>query len=191
MRTLHLLRHAKSSWDHPGLADHDRPLSGRGRQAGGQLADYLRRSGYRPGLVICSSALRARQTLDLIAGGVGVGVPVRIEEQLYTADADDVWNLVRQLPDHADAGAHAGAHTSSADPSVGAEIDEVLVIGHNPTLHELAVSLACEGDDELRSRLRAKLPTGALVTIVWPDDSWSTLRRSSAALHGYVRPRDL
>jgi phosphohistidine phosphatase len=170
MRTLHLLRHAKSSWDQPGLADHDRPISGRGRNAGEQLAEYLRRSGYRPGLVVCSSALRARQTLDLIAGGVGVGVPVRIEELLYTADADDVWKLVRLLPD---------------------DIDEAMVIGHNPTLHELAISLAADGDDELRARLQAKLPTGALVTIVWAADRWSELRRGSAALHGYVRPRDL
>jgi phosphohistidine phosphatase len=170
MRTLHLLRHAKSSWDQPGLADHDRQLSGRGRKAGEQLADYLRRSGYRPGLVICSSALRARQTLDLIAGGLGVGVPVRIDEQLYTADADDVWTLVHHLPD---------------------DVDEAMIIGHNPPLHELAISLATEGDDELRARLQAKLSTGGLVTIVWAADTWSNLRRSSAALHGYVRPRDL
>jgi phosphohistidine phosphatase len=170
MRTLHLLRHAKSSWDDAGLADPDRPLSGRGRQAAAQLGDYLGRSGYRPGLVVCSSALRARQTLDLICAGLGIGVPVRIEDEIYTDDADDLWQLVRRLPD---------------------DVDEAMIIGHNPTMHELAVSLAAEGDDELRARLQAKLPTGALVTIVWAADTWSELRRGSAALHGYVRPRDL
>jgi phosphohistidine phosphatase len=170
MRTLHLLRHAKSSWGEPELADHDRPLSGRGQRAAAQLGDYLRRSGYRPQLVVCSSALRARQTLDLVAAGLGLDVAVRVDEQVYGASASNLWTLVRELP---------------------ADVDEAMVVGHNPAMHELASDLATEGEDKVRALLQAKLPTGGLVTLVWAADSWAALRRGSGALHGFVRPRDL
>lgn len=173
MRTLYLLRHAKSSWDNPGVADLDRPLTDRGRTAAGQMAEHLRISGCRPALVVCSPALRTRQTLDLVAPGLGLQARVQVDESMYGASASQVWRRVRELPDSA---------------------DEVLFVGHNPGLHELAADLADAGDtddDAARDRLRAKLPTCALVTLAWSGDSWSQLRKSGAVLHSYVTPRDL
>jgi phosphohistidine phosphatase len=173
MRTLYLLRHAKSSWGDPDVDDRDRPLNERGRRAASQLAEHLRLSGCRPELVVCSPALRTRQTLDLVAIGLGVQARVRVDESVYGATAAALWRLVRDLPDSA---------------------GEVLVVGHNPGLHELAASLADSGDtddDATRERLRAKLPTCSLVTLAWPGDTWVGLRKSATVLHNFVTPRDL
>jgi phosphohistidine phosphatase len=95
---------------------------------------------------------------------------VLIEDRIYGATAQALWRRIRDLPD---------------------DVAEVMLIGHNPGLHELATSLAAEGDDESLVRLRHKLPTCALVTLVWSADSWASLRRTDAVLHDYVRPRDL
>ena len=76
MRYLHVLRHAKSSWDDPGLEDHERPLAPRGRKAGKRLAKHLRREGIQPELVLCSSSRRTRETLELIRSVLGDAVAV-------------------------------------------------------------------------------------------------------------------
>jgi phosphohistidine phosphatase len=176
MRTLYLLRHAKSGWDDPDLADIDRPLNDRGRRAATALAEHLRGSSARPQLVFCSPARRTRETLDLIAPGLGLGTTVVIDPVLYGADAALLWDKVRELP---------------------ADADEVLIIGHNPGLHELAASLAgpsakaTTADEKVRSRLRAKLPTGSFVTVDWAGSSWADLHRSAAVLRGFIPPRDL
>src|SRR5207249_2357579 len=82
------LRHAKSSWDRADLADHDRPLAPRGQRATKRLAKHLRSAGISPALVLCSSAERARETLDGIAPGFGGEVPVQIDRTLYGASSD-------------------------------------------------------------------------------------------------------
>ena len=106
MRTLHLLRHAKAlAWDDPqarDLADIDRPLTPGGRRAAAALAEHLRLSGCRPQLVVCSPALRTRQTLDLVASGLGLQARVRVDEAIYGAGAGSLWQSVRALPDEAD-----------------------------------------------------------------------------------------
>ena len=128
VRTLHLLRHGKSSWKDGALDDHDRPLSKRGRRAAAVLADHLARSGLAPDLVLCSSALRARQTFDLIARALK---PPRVivERALYEAGPRRLLRYLRELPESAQC---------------------VLLVGHNPALHELALTLA---DTPSRSRL--------------------------------------
>jgi phosphohistidine phosphatase len=85
---LELLRHAKSSWDDPGLPDRDRPLAPRGIKACARLRKHMRKSGLAPELVLCSSATRAVQTWDGIRGGLPAGTSVEIEDGLYTADAE-------------------------------------------------------------------------------------------------------
>jgi phosphohistidine phosphatase len=158
---LFLLRHAKSSWDDPTLADHDRPLAERGRKAAQLVGAYLRREGIRISLVLCSSARRARETLNL----VDPPGEVEIEQELYGASAEQLLELVRQLPE-----------TS----------DSVMLIGHNPAMQELAVCLA--GDDsELAEQ---KFPTGALATLTFAG-SWRDLRLGGAELVGFLKPREL
>ncbi|HEU4356265.1 MAG TPA: histidine phosphatase family protein [Actinomycetota bacterium] len=166
MTRLHLLRHAKSSWDEPGLADRDRPLAPRGTQAARRMAEHLRTAGVRPDVVLCSPAVRARQTLDLVLPALAEPA-VLVEDPLYAADADALLDRLRSLPDGTDA---------------------AMVIGHNPTLQDLALDLASDGPD--LDRLREKLPTGALSTLAF-EGLWRDLGPGSAVLETLVAPRDL
>ncbi|HVM56672.1 MAG TPA: histidine phosphatase family protein [Gaiellaceae bacterium] len=170
MKRLYLLRHAKSSWDEPGVADIDRPLAPRGRKAAKRIAAYLRRTGAAPAVVLCSSALRTRQTLDAIRPALGGDPEVLVEDELYAADAGTLLTRIRAVP-----------------PAAGS----VLLIGHNPGLGDLALSLAGGGDAELLGRLREGLPTGALATFAIAADAWDDLAAGGAELTAYVVPRDL
>lgn len=160
-RQLLLLRHGKSSWDEPGLADHERPLAPRGRRASRRMGRYLRREGIAVDLVLCSSARRARQTAELadLAG------ELRIESGLYAASAEQLLARLRTLPD---------------------AVRTAMLIGHNPALHDLAAGLAGEAGG-LSDR---KFPTAALATLRFTGP-WTGLEWGGAALVSFVRPKDL
>jgi phosphohistidine phosphatase len=147
-RHLLLLRHAKSSWDDPSLADHDRPLAPRGRKAATLIRAHLRRSGIEMSLILCSSARRTVQTLELVAPGGEVA----IEDELYGASADGLLTRLREVPDHDSA---------------------VMLIGHNPAMQDLAAGLAAgAGLGE------QKFPTAALATLaftgLWRELDWGS-----------------
>jgi phosphohistidine phosphatase len=161
VKRLLLLRHAKSSWDDPALADHDRPLAPRGRKAAKLIGALLRGEHLRVSLVLCSSARRARETLDL----VGAPGDVRIERELYEASAAQLLDRVRCISD---------------------EVETAMVIGHNPAIQDFAVALVGV-HSELATR---KFPTGALATLVWRGP-WAALEPGHADLVAFVRPREL
>ena len=117
---LYLLRHAKSSWGDAGLADHDRPLAPRGEKAAREVAEHARKRGIEPALVLCSTAVRARQTLAAFS----FAGRVSYEDGLYGASAGDLVARLRRLPD---------------------ELPEAMVVAHNPGLQELALLLIGEG----------------------------------------------
>ena len=166
-KRLFVLRHAKSSWDDPGLDDHERPLAPRGRRAAEAMAAQLRARGIAPRLVICSSARRARETLE----GVAVGGRQLIEPGLYSASASDLLQRLRGVPE---------------------ATESVMVIGHNPALQSLVLSLAETGDGARRDSdldaVRSKFPTGALATLSF-DLRWSELAPGRAELEGFVTPK--
>jgi phosphohistidine phosphatase len=165
---LYLLRHAKSSWDDPALADRERPLAPRGRAALRLMAGHLAREGIVPELVLCSPAQRAQETLEGIAAAIGDGADVETEEELYGASADDLLERLQKIP---------------------ATVSSVMLIGHNPALVELAARLA--GDDgEGLERLERKYPTGALATLSF-DEGWVRLAPGTGRLVEFVRPKDL
>lgn len=166
MRSVYLLRHAKSSWK-TGLPDHERPLAPRGRRAAKKIASHLREQGIEPALVLCSTARRARETLERIEPALGAA-DVRIERELYGANAAALLDRLRSAPD---------------------EADSVMLIGHNPGLQLLALDLARRGA-ELRE-LEAKYPTAALLTLAFSGPGWAALEPGAAELVGFVRPRDL
>lgn len=168
MRTLYLLRHAKSSWEDPTLADHDRPLAPRGVRATPYVADHLRDAGIVPDVVLCSSARRTRQTLDLLGDAIPSDADVRVEEGLYHAPARALLERLRTLPD---------------------STRQAMLIGHNPAMQQLAVLLAASGAHMLR--MRRKFPTAALATLVASVDGWTDLAAGCATLTGFVRPDDL
>lgn len=166
MRQLYLLRHAKSSWDEEGLADHERPLAPRGRRAAQKLAGRLGELGVDPDVVLCSTALRTRQTLDLIRSGLRGEVVVELEEDLYGAGWERLLERLRRLP---------------------AAVGSVLVIGHNPGLQELATQLAAPGP--ARDQLREHFPTAALATLKLGRGGWSSLTPGRAEVSAFVVPR--
>ena len=168
MKRLYLLRHAKSSWDDPGLADDDRPLAPRGRRAADRLGRHCKREGIRPALVLCSSATRARDTLERVRPGLGPPAPVEPPPRQVAATAAD--RLGRERP---------RAQTRT----------QVFVVGHKPGLQDLALLLVRE--EAGRERLEGELPTGTLATLTLRRLTWSGLHPGEAELTELVRPRDL
>jgi phosphohistidine phosphatase len=165
---LWLLRHAKSSWHDPGLEDRDRPLAPRGEEAADRMRDYFVAEDVRPALVLCSSSLRTRQTLARVLSAFEPELEVRIESSLYTFEADALLDRLRAIPEG---------------------VASVMLIGHNPALHGLAVILAARGPrlDELAQ----KFPTGALAEIDLPAASWNDAGKTPGELTRFVVPREL
>ena len=167
-RTVILLRHGKSSWSDSTLADIDRPLAPRGERASRELAKYIRRKRIRPALVLCSSALRTRQTLEAVEASLGKRCVVEVVPQLYAASEQELLERLQALPE---------------------PVSSVMLIGHNPGLHDLALVLASQG--AYLPQLEEKFPTGALATLVARSTSWSALSPGDAELVDYVVPRQL
>ena len=167
MKRIHILRHAKSSWKDPALVDHDRPLAGRGRRAATAIGKYLRAQHIDPDLVLCSTAVRARQTLARIEPALGQQ-EVKVERALYGAGAGALIARLRTLP---------------------AKCSSVLVIGHNPGLEDLVLELARPSAQ--RDAVAVKFPTAALATLELDIDGWGELGPGGAELTAFVRPRDL
>jgi phosphohistidine phosphatase len=168
LKRLYLLRHAKSSWDDDSLSDRDRPLAPRGRRAAKRLGRYLRDRSVAPEVVLCSPALRTRQTLELIEDGLGGEPELLIEDDLYGASAEAMLERLQRLR---------------------ADAVSVLLIAHNPGVQELAVLLARGG--KARERVRVHFPTAALAVLDANSDEWAELGPGSATLVDYVAPREL
>lgn len=168
MHTLYLLRHAKSSWVDPSIADENRPLAPRGRRDAKRIAQHLVRLGIEPELVLCSSALRTRETLKLVRPALGPTATVSLEAGLYAASSAVLLERIRAVPEG---------------------VDSVMLIGHNPGLEELAVVLASDGVE--LAQLEAKFPTAALATLTISTTPWSRLSGADASLAAYVVPKQL
>jgi phosphohistidine phosphatase len=170
MLSLALLRHAKSSWDASDLEDFDRPLNARGRAAAPVMGDALREFPFAPEIILCSPAKRTRETLHLIDPNLSEPRDdVCFEQQLYLTNAETLLERLRHVP--------ATAKT-------------VLIVGHNPGLHELALMLAGRGDAKSISRLEDKFPTAALAILTFPQTAWRDVGPASGYLEGFITPRD-
>jgi phosphohistidine phosphatase len=163
---LLLLRHAKSSWDDPTLADRKRPLAKRGRRAAELIGEHLRAAGVRPGLVICSPSRRTRETLELLSLD---GPEIRLEDAVYEASQKELAAVVRGLPE---------------------AVHSVLLIGHNPSMGDLATWLSGQDRTEAAGRLREKFPTGALA-VFETEKTWRDLAPGGTRLVSFQTPRDL
>jgi len=170
MKTLYLVRHAKSDWSNMRLADHDRPLNARGSRAARLMGDHLANEGIAPDLVICSTALRARQTLAGIDTAFKQPWPRVFEPQVYGADTGSLLALIRRQDDDT----HA-----------------VMMVGHNPGFQDLAITLAPHGDDDDLAQLYRKLPTGAFIEIELDITSFSDIAPGCGTLRRFVRPKSL
>jgi phosphohistidine phosphatase len=164
--TLYLLRHAKSSWADQALPDYERPLAPRGRRDAPRIAKHLHRLGSEPDLVLCSPAVRTRETFELLKPALGAPTVV-FEGELYGATANDLLARVNGVPD---------------------DVASLMLIGHNPGLQQLVLVLAASGDE--LERLESKFPTGALATLALAK-GWSHLGPGDGVLTDYVIPKQL
>jgi phosphohistidine phosphatase len=171
VKTVLLLRHAKSAWGDAGLADHERPLNRRGERSAKGMAEHIANKSPRPDLILCSTAIRSRQTLaPLVHRLAAPAPPILLEKALYLASEAALLARLREVP---------------------READTVLLIGHNDGIWQLAEVLAGRGRAGLVAALHDKFPTGALATLRAPIKRWSELAAGSAELTAFVRPRDL
>jgi phosphohistidine phosphatase len=196
-RALALFRHAKSAW--PDVADHERPLARRGQRDAPVMGGWLRDAGLVPDRVLCSTARRARETWQLAQAGLGAAPPVTFEHGVYESDAAGLLALVRRVP---------------------AAVGTLLVIGHNPTIEDLALMLAAGTAGEANSapgeansapgeansapgevssapgaagaleRMRVKFPTAAIAVLRFAG-TWRDLAAGQARLTDFVIPREL
>jgi len=170
MKTLYFLRHAKSDWSNIGLSDQDRPLNSRGRRACVKIGIVLQKRGFNPGLVLCSSAVRARETLDRVMSAAGNNWPKQIEPDLYGASADRILGLIRQQSD---------------------EHDSLLCVGHNPGFQDIVIGLSGkESYDGLIARVNRKLPTAAFAELRFEVDHFRDIGVNTGCLVDFFKPKD-
>lgn len=161
MKTLLLLRHAKSSWNDPGIADFDRPLNERGLRAAPLVGRFMRERKLRPDLVICSPAARARETASLVIKAAGLDAPLRFDERIYDATPARLFEIVSQIEDAA---------------------SEALLIGHNPGFEQLLERLTGEA---------RRMATATLAFITLDIEKWNKLRDGCGRLEWIVKPKEL
>lgn len=162
---LILTRHAKSDWSQPGQDDFDRPLNHRGRRDAPRLGDWLASRGYRPDLVLCSAAIRTRETMDLTLAALGAEPEIRYRAALYQADADTMLEELRQATGQV-----------------------VMMVGHNPAIGDFAHHLV--HDRPLHERFD-DYPTAATAIIDFALPSWAEVGPGRGAIRDFVVPDDL
>ncbi|MEO1199631.1 MAG: histidine phosphatase family protein [Pseudomonadota bacterium] len=168
MLRLLLLRHAKSAWDDPTLADHDRPLADRGRKAARVMAGFLAEHELVPGRILCSTAQRTRETLSHVVPMLSGETEIRLTRKLYEADGGDYMTAIREG---------------------GAAAPMLMLIGHNPTMEDTAQLLAGAGERSALVKMREKFPTCALAVIDFDIASWRDIGPGAGRLTQFVTPR--
>jgi len=170
---LVLLRHAKSAWDNPDLSDHDRPLAPRGARAAKQMGAFISQSGLQPQLILCSSAQRALDTLELAEAAWPRRSEVQIDRSIYLCGVDDLRERIAET---------------------GGTARSLMVIGHNPDMEELASSLltGTARQDEAAKALLSKYPTTGLAVFDLPIATWVELcPETTGKLVLFQTPRQL
>jgi phosphohistidine phosphatase len=163
VKTLLVLRHAKSSWDDSSLDDHERPLNARGEREAPRMGRLARKQRLGVELIISSDALRARLTAEAVADAMGYRGQILLDPRLYHAGATEILAVLR----------------SAVEDSVAT----VMIVGHNPGLEDLVARLTGEPEG---------LPTAALAQIALPIDHWPDLTASThGTLVGLWRPKEL
>jgi phosphohistidine phosphatase len=161
MKMLLLLRHAKSSWDHPELHDHDRPLNKRGSREAPKVGRYLKEHDLVPDLIISSTARRARDTAQAVSEESGFMGQIDLYQDLYLSDTSCYLDILHCLPD---------------------EADRVLVVGHNPDLEDLLTLL---------TDVTEHMTTATLAQVDLPITSWQELNEATdGRLQNLWAPRE-
>jgi phosphohistidine phosphatase len=171
MLTLSLLRHAKSSWADRELKDRERPLAKRGTKAAGAMGAFIAKQGLRPDLVLCSGSVRTRATLALVLPELGTPAPqIVFDDVLYMATPAELLGRVQEVKNDA---------------------PHVMVIGHNPGMHALALELTGKGDRRDVEALATKFPTCGLAVLTFKARKWSDISLGGGKLELFITPRGL
>jgi phosphohistidine phosphatase len=170
MLTLSLLRHAKSSWSNPALPDRERPLATRGVTDAPLMGKAMAERGIDPELVLCSSARRTRDTLELVMPELRVEPKVVYVDALYHASPEEMLEMLH--------GIQPGAN-------------RVMLVGHNPEIQAFALDLVGSGPKHFRDRLSTKYPTAGLAVINFVSGLWKSISVNSGTLNLFLSPRDL
>lgn len=168
MRRLILLRHAKTERDAPSGKDQDRRLDERGKQDGVEIGRWLARHDYHPDLALVSTAVRAQETWELLRAALPSTRAKHLAE-LYGADTSELLRVIHGM--------------TSADPQ------RLLIVAHNPGLHELALGLISGGDPAGRRALDSNLPTAGVAVIDFATDDWNDVRFRSGRLERFISPK--
>lgn len=171
MKTLILLRHAKSGWDDHDTRDFDRRLNVKGKRAARTMGQHMRSSGVDWDHAIASPAARVVETLEQISAGYGRTIEPEWDRRAYLASASTLLDLIHAAPDG---------------------IDALLMSGHNPGLEDLILMLVPDrSDDALRDDVEAKFPTASLAVMTCAGDRWEDVAPGKCTLTAFTRPRDL
>ncbi|WP_414900567.1 SixA phosphatase family protein [Sphingomonas flavalba] len=171
MKTLTLLRHAKSQWDDTVPRDFDRPLNAKGARAARTVGRHMREAGMAFDRVIASPAVRVVQTLDGVWDGLGRPMTPVWDKRIYLASAATLCDLVRETAD---------------------DVGSLLLAGHNPGLEDLVLLLVPDRpEDRLRDDVEEKFPTASLAELQFAVDRWADIDAGGGVLARFVRPRDL
>ncbi len=160
MKTLYLLRHAKSSWDNSDLDDFDRPLNERGKKAAPFMGEYMTRNGFDPELILSSPALRARETARLAKEGGDLTAEIKYDERIYDASPKTLRQVASEIED---------------------VFGSVMMVGHNP---------GTAGFIKLLTGRQETVPTAALTVIDLDISKWSEIRGECGNLRALIRPKD-
>jgi phosphohistidine phosphatase len=167
MRRLMLLRHAKTEQAGPGERDRDRKLLKRGRSDAPALGAYMERNDLVPDLALVSPAVRAQETWALVAPRFARVPRTLTDDRIYDATPESLIGVICE----------------------SRKAKSLIIVGHNPSLHTVALQLIASGDRKSREQLNRKLPTSGLVVIDLPLDDWTAIQPREGMLERFVTPR--
>ena len=170
MKTLTLLRHAKSGWDDAVPRDLDRPLNPKGRRAAQAMEREIKAMGLDFDRVLASPAVRVRETMEELERGLGRSLAPEWDRRLYLASAATLLDVVHEQDD---------------------ATETLLLVGHNPGLEELVLALVPDAPGGLRDAVEEKYPTATLAEMTFAVDGWRAVAHGGATLTRFVRPRDI
>jgi phosphohistidine phosphatase len=168
MLRLLLLRHSKAERGRSGERDHERELAERGRNDALKIGAYLSKHRYVPDQVVVSTSARTRETWSLAAAAMAGKPQVDFAERIYESTPKALLAVVRET---------------------GPKVRTLMLVGHNPSMQELAVQLVATGDIETRQRLQEAFPTSGLAVIEFALDSWDRVHSQSGRLERFITPR--
>jgi phosphohistidine phosphatase len=169
MKRLTILRHAKSSWDDPKHDDVNRPLNERGWKAARRIGRELKHRDFHFDLVLASPAARTRETIDGVQQKFDFDAPIKFDPRLYLASESLLLAMVQELAE---------------------AVHRPLLVGHNPGLHQLVLSLIHDGG-QARSKVQHKFPTAALAVVELPAHRWTEVEPGTGKLVDLILPKEL